>query len=1114
MTIWRLVWRSLVYDRRSLTGTLSGAALAAMVLVGALIIGDSVRYTLRRQAELRIGHIDNALITGDRLVRSALADAMSADLKDASLAPVLRLQGVASTVDRTRRALNVALMGVDERFFAMAPVSTSPALKPGEAFINRRLAAQLAINAGDAIVIRVNKPSSLSRDLTLATTDDAVLALRVTISQVIDDEHFGRFSLAANQVPPFNVFVPLDWLGENAEQPGNANLVLEQNTPGSSVTLDDLGAALRAHWHIEDLGLSTRSSAVDHTTEWRSSRVFIDQEIAWAAAAADPDTVGLLTYFVNELRHGEHVTPYSTVTGIGPLESTAELPMSWRTVIPRDLSDDEIIITRWLADDLDATVGDRIEITYFVLDSGRQLREHSAEFSVRGIIEQAGPAADPQLMPDIPGLSDSANCRDWNPGIPINLDRIRDKDETYWDKHRGTPKAFVSLAAAQRLWANRFGQLTALRVPDREPALLSPDSLLQRVWPEDFGLTFQPVRGPALAAANPTTDFGGLFIGLSLFLIVSALLLTGMLFAFTVHQRRKQMGALLAVGWDHSTVRGWLLREAVMVAMIGSFVGSLCAVGYSTVLLAALKSIWQGAVASAALELHITPMTVGMGAAISFIAAMTSMHFAALRLLKQRAMQLLSGESGDDATRLATTGRRQWVLPLATLVCLASGVGCIAWGVTGDQGTAIAAFFSSGSLLLIAGILVSRWGLTRLFAKPADVRFSSTLLALRSAARRPGRSTAAIALLACGCFLVVAVGMNRLQSPTDAGRDSGTGGFALIGELSIPLLADLNSPAARSAANLDETLFKDVSFVPLRVRDGDEASCLNLNRAQQPRVLGVDPRELARRFAMRFGSTVSKTRVGSAWESLLEPDRDKDVIPAIVDQASMMWAMHRSLGDVVEYQDDQGQRVRLRLIATLTNSILQGSLIISEADFEKYFPSEAGHRMLLIDAPPDKADAVGRALTRSFEDIGLQITPAPKRLAEFNAVQNTYMAVFQVLGGLGLIVGTAGLGMVLVRNVSERRGELALLIAIGFTQRDLRRLLLIEHAMLLTLGVAIGVGAAVPAVWPAIRQSASGSTVGVTIVIVAMIALSGSIWVTLATHWAMRGRLIDSLRYE
>jgi ABC-type antimicrobial peptide transport system permease subunit len=151
---------------------------------------------------------------------------------------------------------------------------------------------------------------------------------------------------------------------------------------------------------------------------------------------------------------------------------------------------------------------------------------------------------------------------------------------------------------------------------------------------------------------------------------------------------------------------------------------------------------------------------------------------------------------------------------------------------------------------------------------------------------------------------------------------------------------------------------------------------------------------------------------------------------------------------------------------------------------------------------------------RGLRDVGLELVPAAQRLAEFNAVQNTYLGTFQLLGGLGLVLGSAGLGVVVLRNVLERRGELALLRAVGFQARALRRLVVVEHAALLACGLATGVVAAAVAVLPA--MVAPGTEVpyvslGITLTGV-LCAGWGCAW--LAARVALRGELLPALRSE
>jgi ABC-type antimicrobial peptide transport system permease subunit len=157
---------------------------------------------------------------------------------------------------------------------------------------------------------------------------------------------------------------------------------------------------------------------------------------------------------------------------------------------------------------------------------------------------------------------------------------------------------------------------------------------------------------------------------------------------------------------------------------------------------------------------------------------------------------------------------------------------------------------------------------------------------------------------------------------------------------------------------------------------------------------------------------------------------------------------------------------------------------------------------------------VAKTLSHSLQDVGLELTPAPRRLAAFNAVQNTYLGTFQVLGGLGLLLGSAGLGVVVLRNVLERRGELALLKAVGFRARALQWLVLSEHAALLWLGLGVGVAAALVAVLPSLLSPGTAVPYQSLALTLGGVLVSGMVWTWLATWFALRGRLLDALRNE
>ena len=273
----------------------------------------------------------------------------------------------------------------------------------------------------------------------------------------------------------------------------------------------------------------------------------------------------------------------------------------------------------------------------------------------------------------------------------------------------------------------------------------------------------------------------------------------------------------------------------------------------------------------------------------------------------------------------------------------------------------------------------------------------------------------------------------------------------------------MNAEEGRRAYALEEDDMRGVRVVSFRVREGDDASCLNLARAQRPRLFGVAPEALAGRF------TFAATEHGTAapWSLLSEGGAE---VPAIGDENTVTWSLGARVGATLPYVDERGREFKLRIVGTVARSVLQGGLVIAEDRFLERFPSESGYRLFLLDVEggPARVEAVARKLTRAMEDIGLGVVSCAARLAAFNVVEHTYLSIFQALGGLGLVLGSAGMGIVVLRNVLERRGELALLRAVGVRERVITRVVLWEHLAIVVLGVATGVLAALPVVLPAL----------------------------------------------
>jgi hypothetical protein len=409
-------------------------------------------------------------------------------------------------------------------------------------------------------------------------------------------------------------------------------------------------------------------------------------------------------------------------------------------------------------------------------------------------------------------------------------------------------------------------------------------------------------------------------------------------------------------------------------------------------------------------------------------------------------------------------------------------------------------------------------------------------LGVRNATYRPARSVMAIAVMAAATFILVSVGAFRRGADTDwTDRQSGTGGYALLVETVMPIVHDPNSDEGRELIGLSTperaapeatspelklgptgggTATPDggIAVEPFRVLPGDDASCLNLYEPRQPRIVGVR-REFATEDRFTFAGTLDGAERDNPWQ-LLFREHDDGSVPVIADANSMTYVLHKALGDEIVFSRG-GRDIRLRLVASLSDSVFQSELLMSEENFRRVFPDQEGYGLLMVSAPEARLDEAAAAIEDRLADLGADAVRTADRLAEFHRVENTYLSTFQTLGGLGLLLGTIGLAAVLLRNVLERRRELALLGAVGYGRSRLFAIVVAESALLLVCGVAAGAVCAMIATAPA----ASGHGVrmpisaGVGLLLFGVVA-TGLVSSVVAARAAIQSRLLDALRAE
>ena len=1229
----RFFWNSLRHFWQIHLTVALCTAVATGVLAGALIVGDSVRGSLRTLTLERLGTIQHAL-SADHFFQRGL-------LNRQGMVPAILLNGTIVAPQTQVRASKVNILGVTDNFFSFWAEDDAPNLgKTAEhpfnvIVINEALQDELNVQIGDRVLVNMPQAADIHPEFLLGERDaaKAIQSLRLIVSDIIPTKNAGRFSLRAHQSLPLNAFIALPVLQKALGQKGKVNALF--TTDANPISVDELAITLAAL----NLNIKVHENHFDLQSQQYLLKPGLSETVLAVATENRIPTLPTLTYLANTISAHDKVVPYSTIVAlptdkeefakllnrptteaeqllyqqardqkfkqfesenreeinriereISSLEETkrklggtpeykqrvAEVKRALNALRTR-VKPGEIILNTWTAAELAVKVGDDISISYYTVGAEEEYTTETVSFLLKSIIPIEGIAADRDIIPEFPGIHDTADMSKWDSPFPIDYTIIREQDEAYWDEHGATPKAFIPLETGKQLWGNRFGDLTTIRMEAapgtdiQATRMLFETAFLKKIQPEQVGFQFLSLRADGLQASTGATDFSLLFSSLSIFILLAVAWLVEMFFRIGVEQRSREIGILQAVGYPLGKIRRRFLYEGGIIAGIGTLLGCLLAFGYAQLMIFGLQTWWLPAIGTPFIEFHASLWNLLIGILVVFIAVMISIHGAVVRVGRVPTASLLAGETDFEQHSKPKPEKDHNLTERATNVIgwttqISAFVGGLIFGIMGGR-----AFFEDGwsrlIVFIVIGVIIS-FGFRRSLRKADDIhanltpqninlihvfsaigfvvglviayfpfgawlhdtaltwiehpifeflvltfsilgvgwlafnkwlnsqqvpkRLSRMWFVLKNAAWQPGRSKTCVTTVSLACCIIVAVGGNRHDAPPETA-------YAFVAESALPLHHSLNTPDGRFELGFSEQasqLLSASEVIPFRVLPGEDVSCLNLYQPQKPQILGVADAVLDR----------------SVWRKLIPTQSHTGQVIAIGDEKSLRWILHHDADDEFIIQDEFGKPLHLHL-HTLENSLFQSQLIISEENFMKYFPSQSGYQYFLITTPPELMEETEQTLEKTLGDYGFDVTLASARLAGYRAVENTYISTFQSLGGLGVLLGTFGLALVLFRNIIERRGELATLRAFGFRRHLLSRMLFLENCFLLTVGMLIGIVAGLVAILASQGHLRTFPWVSLTITLLS-IFIFGIIANAVAVVLALRSPLLSTLKSE
>src|SRR5665648_6008 len=730
MSLSKLILKSIWFYRKLNLTIVLGIALSTAILVGALIIGDSVKYSLQQITVQRLGNTSQVITAGERLFRTELATEL-AEKTGVKTAALLRVNGFGVIKGGELRVNQLAVWGVDATMGNFCDYPESFFLKNNEVAINENLASLSGLKAGDEFLLRVDKLNTFPANTPFVSEEESTVSFRVTVARILKADELGNFNLRNIQSSPRNVFLNLGWLNEQMGLQQKANVLLVAD----GVSDTDLIQNLQKCWTLDDVNLQVRENQDLNYTELISDRVFVETVVEQFCTKNIAGSQAVFSYFVNDFAIDGRFTPYSFVSS------------------DPNLSGNEMTVSKWLADDLKVKAKDTVRLSYFEVGPLRKLVLKDTIFVVKETYPLTGEKADQNLMPVIPGLSDAGNCRDWKTGVPVDLKKIRPQDEAYWKEYKGTPKAFVSLETAQKLWGNRFGHSTAIRVDGLKKTELEKE-LLAGLQPSQMGFEVTNAKSDGLSAASSGTDFGGLFIGLSFFVLFAAVLLAFLLFKMYLGFRKTEIGTLTALGFSFRTVRKIFVAEASVFVFAGIVLGIPFSIFYNQLILKAINSIWVDIVRTSIVNISIRPESIIMGSLIIAVLSIGIIFWILSRFLKNEVIVLQrKATSGKAKSGRLTLWIGLGLLVVSIAVLLMSGF------QSGEINPEM--FFISGFGLLPALILLFSYLLRKIADYESLSAFSMRSLLLKRLSGERKRTVMIVSFLSVGVFMVVSTGLNR-----------------------------------------------------------------------------------------------------------------------------------------------------------------------------------------------------------------------------------------------------------------------------------------------------------------------------------------------------------------
>jgi ABC-type antimicrobial peptide transport system permease subunit len=558
MNFIRLFRRDIIWYIKPFAALSAAACLICAVLTSALLIGESVRGTLN----------DNLR-------------------KDTAFVKTLLRFSTPVNIDTSGGVLHTAGFisgGFRTHLYAFPREN---AIHGRDAYCSKALTEALKLNIGDTFTVRVQTIAAIKSE-ELMGIPPRLKQIRFIYKGVWNNKK-ADVNFENPQLRPNNLFVSHAFLAQELGLKANAVNEIWSDKKLAEVRKELSDAVI---WDLSQLAFE----------RWQNRPILKSKSyyLPQKAVKACPNALKGLISFAESLSDSKNTLNYFFV---GAFEGDILPVKSGCVEISSELRE------KFMAP---------LSLTCFMTDGYRRIERKTQEFSAVSTVPDSMISS--ILTPDIPGLTDVSDCTRWISGLPINLKRIKDEDKDYWERYKSKPKIYLNFSQAQELFAP--GKCTLLVFDTNADIAGIKKRIVSELRDDPVLFHSMPVAEIMEKNIRNGIQFAPLFLGLSLFIIISGLLILLMLLKLHLFDRSAERQTLAEFVACENKIRRFYLMELLTILLPGILLGLLLGTCLCVLQLRLLEHVWNGIILIKRLNFHASPTAFIIAFAATFCSAL------------------------------------------------------------------------------------------------------------------------------------------------------------------------------------------------------------------------------------------------------------------------------------------------------------------------------------------------------------------------------------------------------------------------------------------------------------------------------------------------------------